>query len=213
MGSGSSPPSRVPWPAVGHPGVVGTCFTQAWLTSLICRHRCTELWPAGPQTLLPAGRHPLHLWRYHHRPVSESEGGHRGARGPHSGMFRGAWVMGSLKWCLPLGVHGRSRDQPSVPIGWVGKVGGRAGQSGSGARCWCLSGSLDVRRPGVPGWQEGVLCGRQAGGGAEVLPQPRSPADQAQPVPCRAQTSWGWGRGGGARGGRTPKGGPRTVRT
>lgn len=120
-------------------GVVGTCFTRAWLTRLISRHRRTELRPAGPQTLLPAGRHPLHLRRYRHRPVSESEGGHSGLGDVQRGR-----VMGRLKWCLPLGAHGQSRDQPSVPIGWVGKVGRRAGRSGTGAHRWRLGGSFDV---------------------------------------------------------------------
>lgn len=108
-------------------GVVGTCFTRAWLTRLISRHRRTELRPAGPQTLLPAGRHPLHLRRYRHRPVSESEGGHSGlgapTRGCSEGPGHGTSQVVSAAWC-PWAKQG-----PAKCSYWVGWEGGQTSRA------------------------------------------------------------------------------------
>lgn len=171
-------------------GVVGTCFTRAWLTRLISRHRRTELRPAGPQTLLPAGRHSLHLRRYCHRPVSESEGGHSGlgapTRGCSEGPGHGTSQVVSAAWC-PWAKQGLAKC--SYWVGWEGgqtRWADEPGGAGPEPTAGALAGALMCEAEASQG-------GRQAGAGDRdrgpaPAPQYSCPAGSgARLSPCLAE--------------------------
>lgn len=172
-------------------GVVGTCFTRAWLTRLISRHRRTELRPAGPQTLLPAGWHPLHLRRYRHRPVSESEGGHSGlgapTRGCSEGPGHGTSQVVSAAWC-PWAKQGPAKC--SYWVGWEGGQTSRAEQDRSPPLApWRELRCVRPRRPRVAG----------AGGrdrGPAPAPQYSCPAGSGAASAHALQSPSGVGVGG-----------------
>lgn len=126
MGSGSSPCQESLDQLWATLGVVGPCFTQAWLTSLFSRTDAQSFGLLDPKLCYLLDGILFIYGVIITALFLRVKVGTAMLGGPHSGMFRGAWVVGSLRhgWCLLLGVHGQSRAQPSVPAGWAGKVGG-----------------------------------------------------------------------------------------